>query len=82
MSIEDEPALRLLNFISAHTQDRVRVKGQGDKPSKSWVYYLNDKEKTALSQTYELGWLMKDILRAEDMRNKAQRQIDRYENGK
>lgn len=82
MSIENEPALRLLNFISAHMQDRVRVKGQGDKPSKSWVYYLNDKEKTALSQTYELGWLMKDILQAEDIRNKAQRQIDRYENEK
>ncbi len=79
MTLEDEPALRLLNFISSHMSDRVRVKGVGDKPSKSWVYYLNDKEKTALSQTYELGWLMKDILQSENIRNQSLRKIDRYE---
>ena len=79
MTLEDDPALRLLNFISAHIKDRLRVKGEGDKPTRTWVYYLNDQEKTALSQTYELGWLMKDILQAEDIRNKSQRQIERYE---
>lgn len=79
MTLEDNPALHLLNFISSHMTDRVRVKGEGDAPTRTWVYYLNDQEKTALSQTYELGWLMKDILQAEDIRNKSQRQINRYE---
>lgn len=79
MTLEDESALRLLNFVSAHMTDRIRVKGVGDKDHKTWVYYLNDKEKESLSKTYELGWLMKDIKVAEDIRNKSYRQIERYE---
>ena len=79
MTLEDESALRLLNFVSAHITDRIRVKGVGDKDHKTWVYYLNDKEKESLSKTYELGWLMKDIKVAEDIRNKSYRQIERYE---
>jgi hypothetical protein len=45
MTLEDETALQLLNFISAHHSDRVRVHGAGLKPNHTWVYYLNDKEK-------------------------------------
>lgn len=79
MTIEDEYALQLLNFISAHTNDRIRVTGQGLKPNHTWVYYLNTKEKQALSDTYQLGWLMKDILRLEQMANTARNQIAHYE---
>jgi hypothetical protein len=43
------------------------------------VYYLNDKEKEALSATYQLGFLMKDILRLEQMANTARNQIAHYE---
>lgn len=78
MTIEDESALQLLNFISSHTNDRIRVAGQGQKPTHTWVYYLTDKEKQALSDTYQLGWLMKDIKRLEDIGHTAQKQIDRY----
>jgi hypothetical protein len=46
------------------------------------VYYLNDKEKEALSQTYQLGWLMKDIKRIEQMQQVASRQITYYEQKK
>ena len=79
MTLEDENALQLLNFISAHHSDRVRVHGAGLKPNHTWVYYLNDKEKEALSATYQLGLLMKDILRLEQMANTARNQIAHYE---
>ena len=79
MTLEDETALQLLNFISAHHSDRVRVHGVGLKPTHTWVYYLNDKEKEALSATYQLGFLMKDILRLEQMANTARNQIAHYE---
>ena len=79
MTLEDENALQLLNFISAHHSDRVRVHGAGLKPTHTWVYYLNDKEKEALSATYQLGFLMKDILRLEQMANTARNQIAHYE---
>lgn len=79
MTMEDESALRLLNFISSHMSDRLRVGGEGSKPNNTWVYYLNDKEKEALSQTYQFGWLMKDIRRLEQMSNVANAQIARFQ---
>lgn len=79
MTMEDSRALEVLNFISAHTNDRIRITGQGTKPANTWVYYLTDKEKQALSDTYQLGWLMKDIKRAEEIQNTAQKQIERYQ---
>lgn len=79
MTLEDESALQLLNFISSHMNDRIRVKGQGEKMHHTWVYYLNDKEKDALSKTYQLGWLMKDIRQLEQMLQKAQAQVNHYE---
>ena len=79
MTLEDENALQLLNFISAHHSNRVRVHGAGLKPTHTWVYYLNDKEKEALSATYQLGFLMKDIMRLEQMANTARNQIAHYE---
>jgi hypothetical protein len=79
MTLEDESALSLLNFISAHHDARIRVEGKGDKPTHNWVYYLNEQEKEALSDTYQLGWLMKDINRLEQMQRVATAQIARYE---
>lgn len=79
MSLQDDRALELLNFISGHMAARIRIKGQGEKAHHSWVYYLNDKEKNALSETYQLGWLMKDIRRVEQMQSAANANILRYE---
>jgi hypothetical protein len=78
MTLENDNALALLNFISAHYTHRVRVEGNGDKPTRNWVYYLNDKEKDALSATYQLGWLMKDINQLEQMQRVANAQVTRY----
>lgn len=82
MTLENEQALALLNFISAHMQAKIRVEGKGEKHYNNWVYYLNDKEKEALSQTYQLGWLMKDIQRVEQMQQVASKQIMHYEQKK
>ena len=78
MTMDNDIALSLLNFISTHQNARIRVEGIGDKSHKNWVYYLNDKEKEALSDTYQLGWLMKDINRIEQMQKVANAQIERY----
>lgn len=80
MTFDEDNALALLNFISTHYKGKIRVEGIGDKPTRNWVYYLNDKEKEALSDTYQLGFLMKDINRLEQMQRVATAQISRYEN--
>jgi hypothetical protein len=82
MTLENDPALALLNFISAHQSARIRIEGRAEQPHHSWAYYLNDKEKEALSCTYQLGWLMKDIKRVEQMQKVANAQILRYEQKK
>lgn len=78
MTLDNDNALSLLNFISTHQQARIRVEGKGNKPNRNWVYYLNQKEKEALSDTYQLGWLMKDINRLEQMQRVANAQIQHY----
>lgn len=78
MTMDNDIALSLLNFISTHHSARIRVEGKGDKAHRNWVYYLNDKEKEALSDTYQLGFLMKDINRLEQMQRVANAQIERY----
>ena len=78
MTLDHDNSLALLNFISSHPQGRIRVEGKGDSANRNWVYYLNDKEKEALSDTYQLGWLMKDIQRLEQMQRTATAQIDRF----
>jgi hypothetical protein len=81
MSLEDDQALAFLNFISSHLTSRIAVEGKGTK-SNAWIYYLNDKEKDALSKTYQLGWVMKDIKHIEQLQQTANRQILHYQQKK
>lgn len=78
MTLSEDNALALLNFINTHQNGKIRVEGVGNKPTHNWVYYLNNKEKQALSDTYQLGFLMKDINRLEQMQRVANAQINRY----
>lgn len=78
MTLEEDDALQLLNFISTHAAARIRVKGEGEKAHATWVYYLSDKEKTALAQTYQLGFLMKDIRQLEQTLRVANAQVERF----
>lgn len=79
MTLENDQALSFLNFISTHQESRIRVKGSGTDANSSWIYYLNEKEKNALADTYRLGWLMKDIKQIEEMLDVAKNQILNYE---
>lgn len=82
-TVEGEEALRLLNFVSAHQNDRIRVKLLGvnskDKET-TYVYYLGDNEKKALQDAYQLGFLMNDIKAMEDALRKSELQISKYQN--
>ncbi len=75
VTFDEERALQLLNFISAHKQDRLKVTLGGKR---SYVYYLQSNEKEALEQTYLLGTLMRDIRRLEENINIANKQVARY----
>ena len=79
MTLEDEQALTFLSFISTYQNSRIRVKGNGTDSNSSWIYYLNDKEKNALAETYQLGWLMKDIQKIEEIQNSQNEKILNYE---
>lgn len=75
-SFEEEASLALLNFVSAHKEDRIRVRLEGNSP---YVYYLQENEKTALDETYHLGILMHDIKHLEDAMRTADRTIGKWE---
>lgn len=79
LTLEEDQALEVLNFISSHMSDRIRVTAQGEKPNAKAVYYLSDSEKEALDKTYRLGLLMRDINRLEEQIRIATRRIERYE---
>ncbi len=76
LTLNEESALQILNFISAHKQDRIKVTLSGKS---NYIYYLQANEKEALEQTYLLGILMRDIRRLEESINLANKQIERYQ---
>ena len=75
LSLKDEAALSLLNFISTHQQDRIKVSLLGGK---SYVYYLMDSEKKALGETYHFAIVMRDIARLEKEIQKANYTIGKF----
>ena len=82
MTLEDDDALEMLNFISSHVGDRLRVKladSATDGREKTAVFYLNDQEKQALQDTYHLGLLMRDIRQVEDIQRVSRAKIEKYE---
>ncbi len=76
MSFSEEHGLQLLNFISSHKANRIKVTISGKT---SYHYYLQQNEKDALEDTYLLGILMRDIRQLEDNIRIANKQIERYE---
>lgn len=77
LTIDDEQALEVLNFVSSHLADRIRVTAIGE--SGKSVYYLSDNEKQALDQTYRLGLLMRDIDNLEQQIRLASQRIEHFE---
>ncbi len=69
MSIFGDDALRLLQFVDANRDERIRVQAAA-----SIVYYLTKDEKQALSDTYALAALMKQIHDLEQTIDRCNRQ--------
>ena len=63
VSIKDADGAKLLEFVAAHSSDRIKVTAYGSQKA---VYYLKDNEKQALIQTLELSLTMKDIATTEN----------------
>jgi len=76
LTIEGEDALQLLSFISNHEQDRIKVQTRGNQEV---VYVLNEAEKQALSETYQLATIMRNIDALERAIHVANLQIQKYE---
>ena len=77
MTIQGDQALALLNFISSHMVERIRVSPEGSGKA---VYYLSENEKQALDRTYALGLVMNDIRLLEMNIKQATARINKYEN--
>lgn len=78
LTLEDEQALEVLNFISSHMGERIRVAAKGQNKAGA-VYYLSENEKQALDRTYRLGLLMRDINQLEQQIALASQRIEHFE---
>lgn len=81
LTVEDSAAINLLQFISAHKADRLRIHVNGtDNRGKisEITYFLNENEKAALEETYRLGVLFTDIRRTEEMMARAAKIVEKY----
>ncbi len=78
LTIQDKDAMQLLAFISAHVTERIKVQVVSDKGAQA-TYYLSDNERQALSDTYRLAVLMRDIDALERALHVADLQIQKYE---
>jgi len=76
MTIEGENAIQMLHFISAYADQRICVKSMG---SQTVEYVLSKQEKQALSETYQLAVLMRDIDALERAIHVSDLQIQKYE---
>lgn len=76
LTVESQDAIDLLQFIASHTDDRIRVTMDG---TTCVQYYLNQQEKQALTDTYQLAVLMNDIDQLERAIRIANLQIQKYQ---
>lgn len=76
MSIPEEDAMRLLSFVSAHLDERVRVLPKGKSQA---CYYLQKNEKEALACTYQFALVMRDIATLERAIHVASLQEQKYQ---
>lgn len=80
LTLEDDAALEVLYFISAHRTDRCKVLLSGSNAggkSIDYSYYISDTEKNALQDTYKLALVMSDIRKAEQTAQAARRTIEK-----
>lgn len=77
-TIDDSTAMQALQFIDAYSDERVRVR-YGSETQSGTVFYLNDRDKKALLQSYHLAILISDIKELEKRIRITSLQIEKYQ---
>lgn len=76
MTFHGGEAEQLLNFIDAFRGCRIRIRLEGKG---RYLYVLNDRDREALLDTWQLGVWMRDIHRLEAEQRKASAQVNRLQ---
>lgn len=77
LSVEGDEAMRLLSFIDAYRNQKLRVRLVGEKSK--YAFYLPSQEVEAMMATYELALRMADIHELEKRVKQASLQVEKYE---
>lgn len=78
LTLQEEAALEALRFIDGYRSERVLATIEGEKGR--YKFYLSDRDKQALVETYQLGQVMRDIHQLETQISKTNIEIQKYEN--
>ncbi|MBQ4508692.1 MAG: hypothetical protein II970_07335 [Paludibacteraceae bacterium] len=76
LSMQDDEAVRLLQFVADRQDERLLVTAAGAQKA---TYYLQSNEKKALAETYRLALVMRDIATLERAMHVAALQVQKYE---
>lgn len=76
-TLNEANAIPLLTLIDANSASRERIRLVGTKSS--YRFYLSDRDKQALIETYRLAVLMKDIHQLEQQSRQASDQVLKYQ---
>lgn len=77
LTLSDTAALEVLRFLDGYQEERVLACIEGTKGN--YKFYLSDRDKQALMETYALGQVMHDIHQLEIQINQTNIEIDKYE---
>lgn len=77
LTLRNEVALQALQFIDQYRSERVLATIEGSKGK--YKFYLSNRDKQALLDTYQLGQVMQDIHQLEIQINQTNIEIQKYE---
>lgn len=77
LALEDTAALNILRFIDGYREERILATMSSTKGK--YKFYLSDRDKQALIDTYQLGQVMQDIHQLETQINQTNLEILKYE---
>ena len=75
VTLSNDDAVALLQFVNAYADSRIKVKLSGKR---SYAYFLNTKDIQAMLETLRLQVVMSDIRRLEDQQRQASLQVEKY----
>lgn len=77
LTLQDKAALEVLRFIDGYQAERILATISGQKGK--YKFYLSDRDKQALIDTYQLGQVMRDIHQLETQIQQTNIEIMKYE---